>query len=144
MRLRVPAGPEAGEREDERGDAERLERDDVDDEPAEEAQDGPGNRPPEDGESHHDDEEEVGRPSADQERRDDHDLKHRGDEDDGHRPQERTRSSSAAPRRNQDEHGIERAVVDVRVDLHLLEEVGVRLPDARNLSDRESPSGTAS
>ena len=45
--------------------------------------------------------------------------------------------SPATLRGDEDEHGVERPEVDVRVDLHLLEQVGVGLADARHLADRD-------
>ena len=80
-RLAVTAGPEAGEREDERRHAERPERDEVDHDAPHEAEDGARNRAAKEREGDHDDEEEIGRAARDHERRHDDDLQQRGDED---------------------------------------------------------------
>src|SRR5919106_1383620 len=51
----------------------------------------------------------------------------------------RLRRSSLRPlRRPQDDHRVEGSEVDVRLHLHLLEDVGVREPEARHLPDRDS------
>ena len=96
-RLSVAPGPEAGERENERGDAERPERDDVDDDAADEAEDGSRDRPAQETERHHDDEEKIGRPAGDEDRRDDHDLQERRDEDGREAAQPESPSRAAAP-----------------------------------------------
>ena len=137
-RLRVPARPEPGQREDERGDAERAERHEVDDEAAGEAEHRARDRAAQEPERDDDDEEKVGRAARDDERGDDHDLQQRGDEDDSAKP--RSDRADAHPPRSVGTSTMTAssgAEVDVRVDLDLLEEVGVGLPDARDPPDRD-------
>ena len=74
----------------------------------------------------------------------DHGLQHRRDEDD-----ERARRTAPALtggrlRGDEHENRVERAEVDERVDLNLLEEIGIRLPDARHLADRNALRDRAS
>ena len=63
-RLAVAAGPEPGERQDERGDAERPEGDEVDDQAADEAEHRSGDRAAQEPERDDDDEQKVGRAAA--------------------------------------------------------------------------------
>ena len=79
-RLGIATRPETGEREHERREPERLEREDVDDEAAREAEDRAGHGAAQQPERHDDDQEQVGRTRTDDDGRDDDRLKHRGDE----------------------------------------------------------------
>src|SRR6187402_2231137 len=81
-RLAVAAGPEAGEREHEGGDAERVEGEEVDDEAARESRGGAGDRAAQEPEADDHDEEQVRRASADEQGGEEHCLEHRGGEDD--------------------------------------------------------------
>jgi hypothetical protein len=84
--LCVPPRPEAAESQDERGHPERPERREIDDQAAEEAEHGAGNRAAQEPERDDDDEQQVGRASADHHRRHDDDLQHGDDEYERKRP----------------------------------------------------------
>ncbi len=81
-RLPVATRPEAGERQDEGGHAERPKRRDVDDEPAHEAENGSGDRTAQKPEGDDGHEKQIGRTASDDHRRHDDDLHHRRDERD--------------------------------------------------------------
>ena len=80
--LAVAAGPVAGKRVEERRDAERVEGDDVHEQPAEEARDRSGDGTAEQGDREEREQEHVGGPARDVEGCDERHLQERGDEDD--------------------------------------------------------------
>ena len=84
-RLAVAARPVAGDRQHERGDAEGVERDDVEQEPAAEAGHGAGDRATQEGDPEQGEQEDVRGAAEDVERGEDRRLQEHGDEDDsGH------------------------------------------------------------
>src|SRR5919106_6100623 len=84
-RLRPAAGPEPGERQDEGSDPERLQRQQIDDEPAREAEDCPRHRSSQQAQSDDRDEKQIRRAAADGEGRHNDHLQHGGHEDDRRR-----------------------------------------------------------
>jgi hypothetical protein len=81
-RLRIAPGPETNQRQDERRDAECLERQEVDDEAAGEAEDCSRHGPAEQTERDHCDEQKIGRAATHGERGKDRRLKQRRGEND--------------------------------------------------------------
>src|SRR5439155_1245543 len=80
-RLAVAADPEAGEREQERGEAERPEPGDIEQQSRPEAREGPEDRSLREGDCDDRDENEIRRAAEDPDRLDDRDLHHDGEEE---------------------------------------------------------------
>ena len=118
-RLAVAADPVAGERQQQRGDAERPEVRGVDEQAAEEAGGRAEDRPAQERDRDERHEQQVGRAADDLDRVQDRDLDDRGDEDD-----ERALSASSAltarPFGTSTSDGVERVEVDERLDLDRL------------------------
>ena len=139
-RLAVAPGPVAGERVEQRRDAERVEREHVDEEAAEEAGDGADDRPAQQRDREQREQEHVGDAAGDVERREQRHLQQGRDEDDrgDDRALAEAHGSSGDGRRGTSTtHRVEGGEVDVGLDQHLLPEIGAEPADEGDASDRD-------
>ena len=139
-RLAVASGPVAGQRQQQRGEAERPERGHVDDQPGEEPGDGSGDRPAEQRDRNEGDEQHVRTGAADRDRRERRHLHDRDEEHDQRDLRRRPRAHGLLVLADEHEDRVDAVEVGERLDLHLLPQVGVGLPHARHPPDRD-PAG---